>query len=426
VNRLNWLAFFLCSMVHASRAHAEERLVRGPYLMDVTPHSIAVLFEVSEPHEAEVEVRTVGKPPMRVVSEPAAHHEILLSDLSPSTSYHYSVRVGDRLVEADFSTAPSDSSEPVRFLVIGDNRTNAVAHAAVVKASLAEPADFVLNTGDMVASGYLEEDWQQFFEIEGELLKRTPLFPTLGNHEYYPEGAGLQNFLKYTRVPEAGSGPQTYYAFSYGPVRILVLDSNDDWDRPTPQRRWLEDELRSANAHDGIEHILVMMHHGPISSGYHGGKAGMQAGGLVDLLRSERVSLVLSGHDHMYERGDADGLKYIVTGGGGAPLYPDNRVLPSQQKFEASYHFVRAKVTRERFEITTIRADGSRIEQCHFVGRSPWVCQADEEPSAPSASPKPASTAPRPTIGPWILVAIATAVLAFAWFWQRQRRNRSD
>ena len=34
-----------------------------------------------------------------------------------------------------------------------------------------------------------------------------------------------------------------------------------------------------------------------------------------------RVSFVFSGHDHLYQRGEVDGLKYVVSGGGGAPLY---------------------------------------------------------------------------------------------------------
>src|SRR5262245_41828261 len=105
----------------------------------------------------------------------------------------------------------------------------------------ADGADFILNTGDMVADGRDLAAWQTMFEIEAPLLRELPLFPTLGNHERYYYGHGVPTYLKYARVPDELGGAETYYGFTWGPVRFVVLDSNDDWSDPElPQRQWLE------------------------------------------------------------------------------------------------------------------------------------------------------------------------------------------
>jgi len=410
----------MAGLTGASGARAEETLRKGPYLMDVRPTSIAVLFECGDPVEAVVEIRSGESEPKSFPSPKSAFHEVVLGGLVPATSYDYTVRAGTIRATGSFTTAPEIGAEIIRFLVMGDNRTNALAHAAVVQAGLSEPADFVLNTGDMIMDGSLDGDWQAFFEVERELLRRTPLFPTLGNHEFYDQGAGVPNFLRYTRVPRNAAAPENYYAFTYGAVRFLVLDSNDDWSRPTAQRHWLEGELHAAGNDPRLHHIMVMTHHGPYSSGYHGSHPGMLMSDLGALLRSEGVSLILSGHDHMYERGDADGLKYVVTGGGGAPLYPENRVLPSQQAFEASYHYLRIVVNGEQVEVTSVRADGTYIEQCSFGGRGPWECGSKAEASARPQIPATVET-PRPWPWAWAAFGIA-GVSGLLWLLLRWRK----
>ena len=146
-----------------------------------------------------------------------------MEDLEPGASYAYRVEAGDvdsggplATAAATFATAPPPGEGPVRFLVVGDNRTDAQAHAAVIARMRDHPGDFVLNTGDMVARGNDPEDWQEYFDVERELLADTPLFPAMGNHEIYRFGVGLPNFLRYTRVPDTHESEETYYAFDWG------------------------------------------------------------------------------------------------------------------------------------------------------------------------------------------------------------------
>lgn len=378
----------------ATPAWAAPGFAKGPYLMDAQPRSIAVMFELPQPAGAVVTVRGGASGEVRVESTASAFHEVVVDGLEPGTAYDYTVRVrGGPSAEGSFPTAPEPGDGPIEFLVMGDNRTDAAAHQAVIRAMLEHPGDFVLNTGDMVADGSDERDWIDMFDVQEPLLRNTPMFPALGNHELYAEGRGLQSFLEYTRVPRELGGQETYYGFTYGPVRFFVLDSNEGWARDSTQWRWLEEQLEAAEADGAIDHVMVAMHHGPYSSGRHGGHRGMGDAGLADLLRAHGVSLVLSGHDHLYERGDVDGLKYIVTGGGGAPLYPINERLPGQLAFEPTYHFLRVGVEGERVVVTAIRPDGSEIERCAFVAASPWQCEG-APPDQPAAGPVQASENP--------------------------------
>ena len=93
--------------------------------------------------------------------------------------------------------------------------------------------------------------------------------------------------------------------------------------------------------------------------------------------------------NHMYERGDFRGLKYVVTGGGGAPLYRVNRARPSQLAFQPVHHYVRIDVEGKRLAMTVVRPSGDVLERCGFEQGGPWECERaapidpGEEPGRP-------------------------------------------
>jgi hypothetical protein len=125
----------------------------------------------------------------------------------------------------------------------------------------------------------------------------------------------------------------------------------------------------------------------------------MIAGHVDDLLRSHHVDLVLAGHDHIYERGDAGGLKYVITGGGGAPLYRDNTVLPSTRKLEATYHYVLTTLTDDALSIVARRADGSLLEECSAGHTGSWRCDPPPPAPAVASGAPPTNAAPEHSSG---------------------------
>jgi hypothetical protein len=74
------------------------------------------------------------------------------------------------------------------------------------------------------------------------------------------------------------------------------------------------------------------------------------------LFKAHHLDLVIAGHDHIYERGEWQGLKYLISGGGGAPLYRDVRVAPSTRTIEATFHYVLASVRSD-----SRRSDGETV-----------------------------------------------------------------
>ncbi len=116
------------------------------------------------------------------------------------------------------------------------------------------------------------------------------------------------------------ASPRRTYAFSAGPARVVVLDGNDPGD--ADQTAFLRRELRTAP-----EPVRIVAFHQPLyTAGIHPpAEDARRVWG--PLLRAGRVSLVLQGHNHDYERLEAGGVTYITTGGGRRAALPVRAAL---------------------------------------------------------------------------------------------------
>jgi hypothetical protein len=151
--------------------------------------------------------------------------------------------------------------------------------------------------------------------------------PAPGNHEYAtPGAAGYFGYFGNL----AGVRTQGYYSYNLGAWHVVVLNSNclpaGGCIAGSPQERWLRNDLRRSRA----KCTLAYWHHPRFSSGLHGDDATVAP--LWRALYDARADLVLSGHDHDYERfrpqtadGRLDakrGIREIVVGTGGKSHYP--------------------------------------------------------------------------------------------------------
>lgn len=319
-------------------AAAGPRLVKGPYLAGLTDTGVEVRFELDTAAPAGVELTGGegtgdGAAARTVADASASMHAVHVTGLEPGKGYDYVVRAGGAAVgKGHFVTAPrADAGSPVKFLVYGDTRSDEAAHAALVRAMLATPSDFLVNTGDIVADGGSADDWQQFFQVEQPLLRDRALFLCIGNHELYDDKAG-STFARYCGYADPGdtaATPQPYGTMRWGDARLFLLNGMHDWQHGT-EREWLERELTRADTEAGLVWRIAVVHHGPWSSGPHGGNAKLLDAKVPELLAAHKVDLLLAGHDHIYERGEHGGsapLKYVISGGGGAPLYPSSIAL---------------------------------------------------------------------------------------------------
>jgi acid phosphatase type 7 len=393
-------AFVLPALLLVAPGGAGAAEIRkGPYLQALGQKGVTIKFELSTPEIGTVDVSGPGEFRVsRASDSQKKFHAIRLDGLSPQTTYKYQVKAaGVETKPVEFTTAPADD-RPFKFVVYGDSRSDAAAHAAVVRAIESAPAEFFLHTGDMIYAGDNEGEWQEFFSIESKLLASRCAFIAVGNHELTtPDPAGQITFLRYfAAMDEDGrERPHLYGSFRWSNTRFFLLNAMDTW--TGDEKEWLKAELSAALTEPGVLHRVVALHHGPFSSGRHGGNVRLHANGIVPILRDNKVDLIVAGHDHVYERGEGQGLKYIVSGGAGAPLYSKEKRAPETQYFEAVHHFLEVSVDGDKMTVLARRAIGSVIEKCSFRGTESWSCTSGEEKStpasAPAASPQTASSA---------------------------------
>jgi predicted phosphodiesterase len=369
----------------AGPAWAEVEMLKGPYLQDLAPRSITVMWQLAKPQTAKLTV--IGPGGTRTQEVDAQRiAEARVESLEPASRYRYTVEVDGKTWDGEFATAPEVGTDvPHSFVVIGDTRYSADAHRRVVERMSQEVPDFVLGTGDMVDEGHKQEQWQQFFDVENQLLRDNVYFPALGNHDRQGRGRTADSYRSYFSVPENGGETERYYAFSYATSRFLILDSNEYSFALTDQTSWLERELIAVRQDPGIRHIFVVMHHPPFSISLHGGNRDLRER-WTPLFEKYNVSAVFSGHDHVYSRAENNGIRYFISGGGGAPLYPKRPKssaidLAAVKKFERVHHYLRVSITGNRLEVTAIRADGTTIETTTWTEGPPPL------PSTPSATP---------------------------------------
>jgi hypothetical protein len=365
-------ALVALAIVLAGTGPAAAELRKGPYLQELTPTSITVMWQADPVASGRVIVEGPGLPPTgRVIEvQAAAVARTVIDGLQPASEYRYRVELGDVREEGRFATAPElGVAAPLAFAVFGDNGSRPQMHRRIVEQVMTEAPDFVLGTGDLVNHADDAAMWQTLFDVERPLLRTTVVFPALGNHDGRAGGVEVATWRSLFSLPgrgTVGEGSPLYYGFSYGRSRFLILDSNARGAALDVETAWLERELAAARDEPRLDHIFVVMHHPLFSISRHGGKPVLRRM-WRPLFERYRVTAVFSGHDHVYERAEVGGVHYFVSGGGGATPYGE-RSVPSRidaaavKRFASVNHYLKVTVDGQRVEVSAILASGTAIE----------------------------------------------------------------
>jgi hypothetical protein len=353
---------------------------RAPYLQRVTTHeavvawtsaragSASVLIETSDgAHEmsfpATVDNALAARPTgVAGTASPsflgsATQWQAAVSGLDPDTTYCYTVYQNGAAVTvpAPLHSAPSPGSgKRVQFVALGDSGGGGGDQRALLQQIDTVPFDFMIHTGDIAYdSGTLKDFESKFFGVYAPLLVTHAMFPSSGNHDY--ETADAAPFRQVFVLPENGGpdGLERWYSYDWGDIHFVVLDT----ERTGPvQAAWLQADL----AANKLPWTIVYGHKPPHSSGDHGDDQPFQQW-FVPAIEAHHVQLVLSGHDHDYERFDPiNGVTYIVTGGGGRGVRDLGTPKPGSAFAESVIHFL--GVTVEGDTLTTHAIDGTGRE----------------------------------------------------------------
>jgi Calcineurin-like phosphoesterase len=223
------------------------------------------------------------------------------------------------------------SSEDVILVGAGDIATCDRNQDELTAELLDDMPGTVFTLGD---NAYVNGSYSEYLSCYdsswGRNKSRTRPIP--GNHDYNTSGAAGY-FQYFNNVP-------SYYAYDLDSWRIYALNSEIDVSASSPQIAWLVDDL----AGHPSQCVLAYWHKPRWSSGTkNGSEPALQT--LWQILYDAGAELVLTGHEHNYERfaemdGSgaevAEGLREIVVGTGGAGLYEFGTPLPTSQIRDSS------------------------------------------------------------------------------------------
>jgi predicted phosphodiesterase len=357
LNRTALLCIGFLIVFHCTICEALE-IIKGPYLQNVTKTGITVMWETDEVSNSVVYYGPTSQyGSSKTDTSSTSIHEIILDKLDVETTYHYSVKSGT--VSSDdntFQTAVNDKT-PFTFAVLGDNRTVPNIHTQVINSIIQNNPDIVLNSGDIITSDSYSQFEREFFTPAAPLMKNTPLYVAIGNHEGDSEW-----FYKLLSYPD----PENYYSFNYGNAHFLIIDSNKPYSTSSTQYSWIEEDLNSEAA-KRADWIFVCFHHPPWSQmwdspGYTGTASVRQY--LVPFFEQYKVDIVFNGHTHDYERGIKNGIYYIITGGGGSAL--DKVKTGDWDHIDiwlSEYHHCFVEINQGLLQFKAIKIDGQVIDE---------------------------------------------------------------
>lgn len=220
----------------------------------------------------------------------------------------------------------------------GDEQTAALTDSIIRADDADKVRTEVLTLGDNAYPAGLDRDFVGCFAASWGLRGRQiihRIHPSIGNHDYQSErGAAYYRYFG----GQAGYPFKGYYSFDAGKWHLIALNSETVYygtdQEKQEQEKWLADDLKTYRS----TCTLAYWHRPLFSSGVHGQSAAMRR--IWDILYANNVDLVLSGHDHHYERflpqtpaGVRDslrGITEIVAGtGGGALTGVRSKLMPN-------------------------------------------------------------------------------------------------
>ena len=306
------------------------KVVRGPYLQSGTPSSVIIKWRTDEATESVVRygLDPDGLTLSATNSTSTTEHAVQLTGLSADVKVFYAVGTSSVTLAGGDSdhfvvTAPvPGTAKPTRIWVIGDSgkadeNARAVRDAFLNFTGSRDP-DLWIMLGDNAYSEGNDVEYQAaVFDTYPQVLPRTVLWPTLGNHDGFTadsttESGPYYDIFSLPRNGEAGgvaSGTEAYYSFDYGNMHFICLDSYEtDRSADGAMMIWLEADLEANDK----EWVIAFWHHSPYSKGERDSDTGRRSIALrqnaVPLLERYGVDLVLTGHSHSYER------SYLIDG----------------------------------------------------------------------------------------------------------------
>ncbi|OIB01601.1 metallophosphoesterase [Paenibacillus sp. LC231] len=291
-------------------------------------------------------------------------HKATASGLEPGTEYVYRVGDGQGHYSAQGSFKTTElAGDTTKFLYFADSQASTAKEFelwgnTIDKAAAEHPdAEFMVHAGDMVDKGFLEEQWNYWFDEAQKHFLNTTLVSAIGNHEVMGNKEN-GDFLAHFNQPGNGldSLKGTNFSFDYKDVHFIMLNSEYQLEE---QKKWLQQDLASNDKN----WTIVMFHRGPYGSIYDSAEVRSL---WAPVLEEFGVDLVLNGHDHIYIRSypmmnnqiaaEGKGTTYVVAGSSGPKFYSHT---------ERGWHEVVDEEKTQMYASVEVKGD-----ELHFVTKT--------------------------------------------------------
>ncbi len=270
-----------------------------------------------------------------------------LDGLELGRRYEYRVLCNEKTLLEGYFTTRQPRGKAIRFVAFGDNSFGDISDRAIAYQAYQAKPDFVMNTGDNVYDGGLDNEYARYFfpvynadqngpRIGAPLLRSVPFYTVMANHDVHDKDEQKRPVADFTKNPDSLAyftnmhlplnGPlppiappaigdakrleefkicagarfprMANYSFDYGDAHFLCLDSNLYVD-PTNEalQNWISDDLKNTDA----RWKFVVYHHPAFNVGAdHYAEQQMRI--LMPIFEAHNVDFVLNGHEHNYQR----------------------------------------------------------------------------------------------------------------------------
>lgn len=245
-------------------------------------------------------------------------NSVHLTELQPNTVYYYKVKSGEKeSATYRFRTMPKRGEKtPMRILLMGDHQVRSrsgyewLSNAALAKiqekyGDVVENINMVMNLGDQVDVGTLDQYENMHLYKSRILSPNLPIMGAVGNHETYSD-PGMKTYAAHYHYEDLAymgitSGTENYYAYQAGRILFVVLSTEHTG---TPQREWLQKVVDAAKTDDTVD-FIISVNHRPIQAEQYIGdiSAWVRDVAVPILSQTEKHVFNYGGHHHLYHRG---------------------------------------------------------------------------------------------------------------------------
>ena len=272
---------------------------------------------------------------------------VAVPNLALATRYEYTVKMNGKTIAEGYFTTRKPRGTKTRFVTFGDNSYGDISDRMIAYQAYQAHPDFIMNTGDNVYEGGLDNEYARYFfpvynadtpspNVGAPLLRSVPFYTVMANHDVHGKDADGHPAADFKTDPDSLAyftalhlpltghdqtqkptitGPDdaiavfkkaagdrfprmANYSYDYGDAHFLCLDSNIYVDaNDAALHAFIEKDLNASNA----AWKFVVYHHPAFNVGYdHYAEQHMRV--LSPIFEKCKVDMVFHGHEHNYQR----------------------------------------------------------------------------------------------------------------------------